>query len=81
MKIKGISYLAVKTGGYGGMRDFFKKVLGMDTRHESLELAVFEPVGDNIEIFGQEGRDLAHQFDAGNLICGFLAEDLLEGVK
>ena len=68
MRIKGISWVGVKTGSYDQMARFFTEVMGLSVDFEQPDFAVFRlPDGDKLEIFGPQATDPPEQFARNEL--------------
>lgn len=77
MRIKGISWVGVKTGSYDQMTRFFTEVIGLSADFERADFAVFRlPDGDKLEIFGPHAMDSPEQFARDAVVAGFLVEDI-----
>jgi len=81
MRIKGISWVGVKTGSYDQMARFFTEVMGLPVDFEQPDFAVFRlPDGDKLEIFGPQATDPPEQFARNGVVAGLLVEDILQGL-
>lgn len=81
MRVRGISWVGVKTDSYQQIRDFFADVAGLVVDHEQPDLAVFRfPDGDKLEIFGPEADDPPEQFAREKVVAGLLVADIDEAI-
>ncbi|MEU4690152.1 VOC family protein [Actinoplanes sp. NPDC023714] len=81
MRVRGISWVGVKTDSYQSMRNFFADVAGMTPDHEDGDFTVFGlPGGDKLEIFGPGAADPPGQFAAGKVVAGLLVDDIDEAI-
>jgi hypothetical protein len=77
MRVRGISWVGVKTDSYQQMRDFFADVAGLAVDHEQLDFAVFRlPNGDKLEIFGPGADDPPEQFAQEKVVASLLVDDM-----
>jgi predicted enzyme related to lactoylglutathione lyase len=81
MRVKGISWVGVKTDSYAQMRDFFSGVVGLPVDYEEPDFAVFRfPSGDKLEIFGPAGPNPPEQFARNAVVASLLVEDMDESI-
>lgn len=81
MRVRGISWVGVKTDSYQEMRDFFADVAGLAIDHEQSDFAVFRfPDGDKLEIFGPEADHPTEQFAGEKVVASLLVDDLDDGI-
>lgn len=81
MRVKGISWVGVKTDRYRDMREFFMGPLGLPAVHEAKDFTVFQlPGGDKLEIFGPDADHPAEQFSSNHVVASLLVEDIEEAV-
>lgn len=77
MRVRGISWVGVKTDSYQQMRDFFADVAGLAIDHEQPDFAVFRfPDGDKLEIFGPDADDPPEQFAREKVVASLLVDDM-----
>jgi predicted enzyme related to lactoylglutathione lyase len=77
MRVKGVSWVAVKTDQYASMAAFFRDILGLDAIAERDDFLVFRmPDGDQVEIFGPNGPDPVEQFAHERVVAGLLVDDI-----
>jgi predicted enzyme related to lactoylglutathione lyase len=77
MRVKGISWVGVKTESYPQMREFFAAVAGLSVDYESQDFAVFRfPSGDKLEIFGPAAAEPPEQFARNQVVASLLVEDM-----
>ncbi len=77
MKIKGITWIGVKTDRFEVMRAFCKNVLKLSEALEQSDFAVFRAGDhDKLEIFGPAGPDPPAQFASNRVVCGFEVDDI-----
>jgi predicted enzyme related to lactoylglutathione lyase len=77
MRVRGLSWVGVKTDSYQQMRDFFAGVAGMAVDHEEPDFAVFRlPNGDKLEIFGPDAADPPEQFAVEKVVASLLVDDV-----
>ncbi len=82
MRVRGISWVGVKTDSYQRMRDFFAEVVGVAVDYEKPDFAVFRfPNGDKLEIFGPAADDPAEQFAVEKVVASLLVDDIDEAVE
>jgi predicted enzyme related to lactoylglutathione lyase len=81
MRVRGISWVGVKTDSYREMKDFFADVAGLSVDHEKPDFAVFRfPNGDKLEIFGPDANDPAEQFAVEKVVASLLVDDIDDAV-
>jgi predicted enzyme related to lactoylglutathione lyase len=81
VRVRGISWVGVKTDSYQQMRDFFADVAGLAIDHEQSDFAVFRfPDGDKLEIFGPEADDPPEQFAQEKVVASLLVDDMDEAI-
>ena len=77
MRLRGVSWLAVKTADFDRTTSFFRETLGLATVAEDSDFAVFRlPDGDLVEVFGPSGPDHPRQFEHSPVAAGFLVPDI-----
>ena len=77
MRIKGISWVGVKTDEFVALGTFRKSVLGLPVLLDRPDFLVFRmPDGDQLELFGPSARHPPAQFASNRVVCGFLVDDL-----
>lgn len=77
MKIKGITWVGVKTDRFEAMRTFCRDVLSLSEVLTRLDFAVFRAgEDDKLEIFGPTGPDPPAQFASNHVVCGFEVDDI-----
>ncbi len=78
MKVKGISWVGVKTDQFETLSSFCKKVMGLPTTREKPDFVVFRmPNGDQLELFGPQAPNPPVQFASNRVVCGFLVDDIV----
>lgn len=81
MRVRGISWVGVKTDSYQPMKDFFAGVAGLAVDHEQKDFAVFRfPNGDKLEIFGPGADDPPEQFAAEKVVASLLVDDIDDAI-
>ncbi|MCI4352485.1 MAG: VOC family protein [Thermoplasmata archaeon] len=81
MKVKGISWVGIKTDKLGELATFFRTILGLRAIREDRDFILFRlPDGDLLELFGPEGPDLPGQFSDVRVMPGFAVDDI-EGAR
>lgn len=79
MRVRGISWVGVKTSSYAPMREFFATIAELAVDYERPDFAVFRfPNGDKLEVFGPGAGEPAEQF-AGNQVEASLLVDDFDG--
>jgi catechol 2,3-dioxygenase-like lactoylglutathione lyase family enzyme len=68
MRVKGVSWVGVKTDQYVAMTTFFRDVIGLE--------AVAERDDFLVEIFGPNGPDPVEQFEHDQVVAGLLVDDI-----
>jgi predicted enzyme related to lactoylglutathione lyase len=82
VRVRGISWVGVKTDSYQQMRDFFADVAGAAVDHEQPDFAVFRfPNGDKLEIFGPEADDPPEQFAREKVVASLLVDDIDDAIN
>jgi len=82
MRVKGISWVGVKTSSYQPMVSFFADVAGLAVDFEQPDFAVFRfPNGDKLEIFGPAADDPPGQFARNQVVASLLVEDIEEATE
>jgi predicted enzyme related to lactoylglutathione lyase len=82
MRVRGISWVGVKTDAYRQMKDFFADVAGMAVDYERPDFAVFRlPNGDKLEVFGPAAADPPEQFAVEKVVASLLVDDLDEAIE
>ncbi|MEV6300672.1 VOC family protein [Actinoplanes sp. NPDC051861] len=77
MRVRGISWVGVKTDSYQQMRAFFTGVVGVPVAYERPDFAVFQfPSGDKLEIFGPGATDPPEQFAVEKVVASLLVDDI-----
>jgi Glyoxalase/Bleomycin resistance protein/Dioxygenase superfamily len=77
MKVKGIAWLGVQTSQVPEMRRFLSEALGLDVAFEERDFVVFTCASvDKVEIFGPGGPQPPEQFECGDVVAGFLVDDI-----
>ncbi|MFC7533209.1 VOC family protein [Actinoplanes sp. GCM10030250] len=77
MRVRGISWVGVKTDSYQQMRDFFADTVGVAAEYERPDFAVFRfPNGDKLEVFGPGADDPAEQFAVEKVVASLLVDDI-----
>lgn len=77
MRIKGISWVGVKTDEFATLGSFCKSVLGLPVLLERPDFLVFRmPDGDQLELFGPKAEHPPAQFANNRVVCGFLVDDI-----
>ncbi|HLL69225.1 MAG TPA: VOC family protein [Micromonosporaceae bacterium] len=81
MRVRGISWVGVKTDSYQQMKQFFADVAGVAIDHEQPDFAVFRfPNGDKLEIFGPGADDPPEQFAVEKVVASLLVDDINEAI-
>src|ERR1700683_628630 len=81
MRVKGVSWVGVKTDQYASMVTFFRDILGLEAIAERDDFLVFRmPDGDQVEIFGPNGPDPVEQFAQDKGVAGLLVDDIVEAI-
>lgn len=81
MRVRGISWVGVKTDSYQRMKQFFAEVAGIPVDYDRPGFAVFRlPDGDKLEIFGPEAADPPEQFAGEKVVAGLLVDDIDEAI-
>ncbi|BCJ47253.1 hypothetical protein GCM10010168_71580 [Actinoplanes ianthinogenes] len=79
MRVRGISWVGVKTDSYQATRDFFADVAGLAVAAERPDFAVFRlPSGDLLEVFGPGADDPPEQFAGEKVVAGLEVDDIDE---
>jgi predicted enzyme related to lactoylglutathione lyase len=79
MRVRGISWVGVKTGSYEAMREFFAGIAGLAIEFERPDFAVFRfPNGDKLEVFGPDAAEPPEQFAGNQVVAGLLVDDIDE---
>jgi predicted enzyme related to lactoylglutathione lyase len=82
MRVKGVSWVGVKTDSYQPMMSFFAEVAGLAVDFEQPDFAVFRfPNGDKLEIFGPAADDPPEQFARNQVVASLLVEDIDEAIE
>lgn len=82
MRVRGISWVGVKTDSYHQMVRFFADVVGLPVDYEQADFAVFRfPSGDKLEIFGPAAGDPPEQFAGNKVVASLLVEDIEEATE
>lgn len=82
MRVRGISWVGVKTDSYQQMRDFFVDVAGLAVDHEQPDFAVLRfPNGDKLEVFGPDADDPAEQFAVEKVVTSLLVADIDDAIE
>ena len=77
MRVKGVSWVGVRTEQFSTMAGFFRDVVGLDAILDEPDFIVFRmPNGDQIEIFGPDGPNPAEQFAHNDVVAGLLVDDI-----
>jgi predicted enzyme related to lactoylglutathione lyase len=77
MRVKGISWVGIKTDTYQQMVRFFADVAGLPVEFEQPDFTVFGfPSGDKLEIFGPAAPDPPEQFARNQVVASLLVEDI-----
>ena len=77
MRVKGLTWVGIKTSNIEQMIRLFRDVLGLPSHFDEADFAAFDLAnGDEIEVFGPGDKDSDH-FTTG-LVVGFLVEDMAE---
>ncbi len=77
MRVRGVSWVGVKTDQYVAMTTFFRDVIGLEAVAERDDFLVFRtPDGDQVEIFGPKGPDPVEQFEHDQVVAGLLVDDI-----
>jgi predicted enzyme related to lactoylglutathione lyase len=77
MRVKGVSWVGVKTDQYEAMVTFFRDVVGLEAVAERDDFLEFRmPNGDQVEIFGPRGPDAVEQFAHNEVVAGLQVEDI-----
>lgn len=77
MRVKGISWVGVKTSHFGPLRKFCTGTLGLPLVVDRPDFVVFRlPDGDQLELFGPQAGNPPAQFAANQVVCGFLVDDI-----
>lgn len=77
VRVRGISWVGVKTDSYQQMRDFFAGVAGLAVDHEQTDFTVFRfPNGDKLEVFGPKAMDPPGQFATEKVVASLLVDDI-----
>ncbi len=77
MRVLGISWLGVAVDDVAPMRAFAHETLGLELDHEREDLVALRFAnGDRLELFGPHGPRAPGQFDANEVVAGFLVDDL-----
>jgi predicted enzyme related to lactoylglutathione lyase len=81
MRVKGVSWVGVKTDQYEAMTAFFRDIIGLEAIAERDDFLVFRmPDGDQVEIFGPNGPDPVEQFAHDQVVAGLVVEDLAAAI-
>ena len=81
VKIKGISWVGVKTDRFEALAAFCKDILGIPQVHARPDFMAFRTAdGDQLELFGPHADNPPAQFAANRVVCGFLVDDI-EGAR
>ncbi|HXT89187.1 MAG TPA: VOC family protein [Trebonia sp.] len=82
MRVRGISWVGVKTSSYPQMREFFVTRAGLAVDFERPDFAVLRfPNGDKLEIFGPEAAEPPEQFARNQVEASLLVDDFDEAVE
>ena len=77
MRVLGISWLGVAVDDVAPMRAFARETLGLELDHEREDLVALRfPNGDRLELFGPRGPHAPGQFDANEVMAGFVVDDI-----
>jgi catechol 2,3-dioxygenase-like lactoylglutathione lyase family enzyme len=77
MRVLGISWLGVAVDDVAPMRAFARETLGLELDHEREDLVALRfPNGDRLELFGPRGPHAPGQFDANEVVAGFVVDDI-----
>jgi predicted enzyme related to lactoylglutathione lyase len=81
MRVKGVSWVGVKTDQYAAMVAFFRDIVGLEAIAEREDFLVFRmPDGDQVEIFGPNGPNPAEQFAHDQVVAGLLVDDIDDAI-
>jgi predicted enzyme related to lactoylglutathione lyase len=79
MRVRGISWVGVKTDSYDQMRRFFSGVVGLSVDLEGTDFTTFRfPSGDKLEIFGPDAGEPPEQFARNAVVASIMVEDIVE---
>ncbi len=77
MRVRGVSWVGVKTSSFGPMRQFFAGVAGLPVDFERADFAVFRfPGGDKLELFGPAAGEPPGQFAVNQVEASLLVADI-----
>ena len=77
MRVLGISWLGIAVDDVAPMRAFARETLGLELDKEEEDFVVLRaPDGDLMELFGPRGPRTPGQFDANEVVAGFLVDDI-----
>jgi predicted enzyme related to lactoylglutathione lyase len=81
VRVRGISWVGVKTDSYQQMKDFFVDVATVAVDHEQPDFIVFRfPNGDKLEIFGPDADDPPEQFAVEKVVASLLVDDIDDAI-
>jgi predicted enzyme related to lactoylglutathione lyase len=81
MRVKGVSWVGVKTDQYAAMAAFFRDVVGLEAIAQRDDFLVFRlQDGDQVEIFGPHGPDPVEQFAHDQVVAGLLVDDIDDAI-
>jgi hypothetical protein len=81
VRIRGLSWVGVKTEHHEDMRRFFTEVIGLEIAVQREDFTVYRlPGGDQLELFGPHGPDPTEQFASNQVVAGLLVEDIERAV-
>ncbi len=77
MRVLGISWLGIALDEIAPMRAFAGETLGLEVERDDEDFVVARfPNGDRLELFGPRGPRAPGQFDANEVVAGFLVDDI-----
>jgi catechol 2,3-dioxygenase-like lactoylglutathione lyase family enzyme len=77
VKVKGVSWVGVKTRDFDKALVFFTRIMGLPPRVARKDFVVFRMAdGSQLEVFGPRGPDPPGQFASNPVVIGFKVEDI-----